>query len=358
MNKLTILAGCAVLFATSCKKDKDSKFVNEFHANSDKNAPTYTIIANSESRVSVPWDIDFNTVRPNELWVLNKGTEATGGTTVMLSNAGMANQEFDYRKDANSWHFMALPSALAFSENGNWATVADIVDANRQGGSFTGPSLWSSDLNVYAMPSGGNGSHLDMLHGSPYSMGIENDKGNAFWVFDGYHEEIVWYDFVDDHGPGNDDHSDGIVYRYKNVKVKRKEGIPAHMVKDPASDWLYVVDPGNNRIIRVNTANVVEKGNLALINEILAQHKEMEAEYEVFVTGGFVSPCGIELIGNTLFVSDNANGEIIAYDIETKNEVDRLKTGHAGIMGITAGPDGKIWFANASTSEIVRIDPN
>lgn len=359
MNKLTILTCGALLFAASCKKDKDEgTVVPQFYQSADKNAPEYTVIANSDSRISEPWDLDFHTKRDNELWVINKGTYASGGTTVMLENAGMANQEFDYRKDGNSWHFMALPSALAFSEeNGNWATVADIVDANRQGGSFTGPSLWSSDLSVYAMPSGGNGSHLDMLHGSPYSMGIENDKDNAFWVFDGYHEEIVWYDFVDDHGPGNDDHSDGIVYRYSNVKVKRKEGVPSHMVKDKTSDWLYVVDPGNNRIIRVNTSTVVEKGDLALINERLAQHKEMEAEFEEFAIEGFVSPCGIELIGKTLFVSDNYNGDIIAYDVDSKKEIGRLNTGHEGIMGIVAGPDDKIWFANAATDEIIRIDP-
>lgn len=362
MKKSIIIFSLLLITFSSCKKkDKDSgsdSFVPQFALSGEMKEPTYKVIAGSNDRVTEPWDLDFHTQRDNELWVINKGTDNSGGTTVTIMDAGMDNQSTDYRKDANSWHFMALPSALAFSDNGNWATVADIVDANRQGGSFTGPSLWSSDMLVYARPSGGNGSHLDMLHGSPYSMGIENDKDNAFWVFDGYHEEMVWYDFAQDHGPGNSDHSDGRVRRFKNVKVKRKSGVPSHMVKDKTSDWLYIVDAGNKRVIRMNTATTKEKGNLQLINEQLAEHKEFEAEYEEFVTEGFESPCGIEIIDKTLFVTDNANGDIIAYDVDTKKEISRLKTGNAGIMGIVVGPNNKLWFTNATTNEIVRIDPN
>ena len=361
MNKIFIFSVIALLGLGSCKKDKKEEvtIIPQFSLDAEQKTPLYKIIATSDDRVSEPWDIDFNTTRDNELWVLNKGTDRSGGTTVTLTNAGKDNQASDFRKDANSWHFMALPAALAFSkENGNWATVAEIVDANRQGGSFTGPSLWSSDMLIYARPSGGNGSHLDMLHGSPYSMGIENDKDNAFWVFDGFHEEITWYDFVKDHGPGNSDHDDGVVKRFSNVKVKRKPGVASHMVKDPNSDWLYIVDAGNNRIIRMSTTdNRVIKG-LPRINEVLAKHEEWEATFEVLFEEGFVSPAGIEIEGKTLFVSDNDNGDIIAYDIESMREINRLKTGYAGIMGIVLGPDNKLWFANTTTSEIVRIDPN
>lgn len=363
-NKL-IYAIAISLSIASCKKDKEepSVFVPQFSIDVEKKAPTYKVIATSADRVNEPWDIDFHTQRDNELWVLNKGTDQSGGTTVTLSNAGMDNQASDYRKDQNSWHFMALPTALAFSkENGNWATVAGIVDANRQGGSFTGPSLWSSDMLVYARPSGGNGSHLDMLHGSPYSMGIENDKDNQFWVFDGFHEEITWYDFAADHGPGNSDHDDGVIKRFSNVKVKRKAGVPSHMVKDPNSEWLYIVDAGNNRILRMNTVDSkIIKGLPKAFpenNETLEKHEEWEAQFEVFMEEGFESPAGIEILGTTLFVTDHANGDIIAYDTETGKEIDRLKTGNAGIMGIVIGPDNKLWFANASTSEIIRVDPN
>ena len=361
MNKIFIFSAVALMGLASCKKDKkeESKLVPQFSLDLEKKAPSYKVIATSNDRVSEPWDLDFHTTRDNELWVVNKGTNQSGGTTVTLSNAGEDNQEADFRKDANSWHFMALPSSLAFSkENGNWATGADIIDANRQGGSFTGPSLWSSDMMIYARPSGGNGSHLDMLHGSPYSMGIENDKDNAFWVFDGFNEEITWYDFVKDHGPGNADHDDGVIKRYQNVKVKRKPGVASHMVKDPNSEWLYIVDAGNTRIIRMSTTDNRIIEGLPRRNEILAKHEGWEATFEVLFEEGFESPTGIEIEGNTLFVSDHDNGDIIAYDLETMKEIGRLKTGYAGIMGIVIGPDNKLWFANTTTSEIIRIDPN
>ena len=194
--------------------------------------------------------------------------------------------------------------------------------------------------------------------GSPYSMGIENDKDNAYWVFDGYHEHICWYDFSVDHGAGNSDHDDGKIHRYTNVRVKRKPGVPSHMVMDKPTGWLYIVDAGNNRIIRMNTKTTSKKGTLPLRSERLAEHFEMEAEYEVFADKNFDSPCGIEISNGMLFVTDNANGDIIAYDMETKKELKRLETGQSGIMGIVLGPDGKLWFTNASTSKIIRIDPN
>ena len=90
--------------------------------------------------------------------------------------------------------------AIAFSDdNINFATSTGIQDANHTTpvpGIFAGPTLWSSDLNVFAMPSGGNGSHLDMLHQSPNSMGIAHEADNIFWVYDGYNQNIVQYNFT------------------------------------------------------------------------------------------------------------------------------------------------------------------
>ena len=191
-----------------------------------KTPPDFIVQADRQDNINTPWDLDFHPFRPNELWILNKGIESTGGNTVTISNAGTPEQTAEYRKDANSWHFMALPSAMSFSQElGTWCTTAEILDANRQGGSFTGPTLWSGDMSVYAKPTRGNGSHLDMLHGSPYSMGVEADVDNAFWVFDTENNCLAWYDFVEDHGPGNSDHSDGRIHRYFSVPAERSPGV-------------------------------------------------------------------------------------------------------------------------------------
>ncbi len=153
---------------------------------------------------------------------------------------------------------MSLPSGIAFSNNGNFATSTAVFDANHQGGAsaFTGPSLWSSDPAIYAQPSGGNGSHLDMLHESPYCMGIAAYHGNAFWVFDKNSNDIVMYDFKDDHGPGNDYHGDAIIHRYPEVSVDWiNQETPSHLKYQKSTDQLFIMDGGNGRIIKMDASS-------------------------------------------------------------------------------------------------------
>ena len=63
-----------------------------------------------------------------------------------------------------------------------------------------GPALWPSSLSHFAIENQntGNGllgSHIDMLHGSPYGVGIAHDYDNVYWYNDGYYGELVRYDF-------------------------------------------------------------------------------------------------------------------------------------------------------------------
>ena len=149
--------------------------------------PLQTVIANSGDGILVPRDLDFHPTLSNyELWVILKSTEGNGGKTVKISNAGQGGQTELVQQDGNAYHFMSLPTGIAFSENGNFSTSPGVYDANHGSGApFTGPTLWSSDPAIYAQPSGGNGSHLDMLHESPYSMGVAHESDNVFWVNDG-----------------------------------------------------------------------------------------------------------------------------------------------------------------------------
>jgi len=369
-TKILTLSLISCLILNACKKDSKEEpepivpksDIPEFYKTKDTITPLFSVIASSSSSILEPQDLDFNPTRANELWVINKGVEATGGTTVMFSNAGTPQQISDFRKDGNARHFMSLPSAISFNISGNWATSANVQDANHQGGTFTGPTLWSGNLNIYAKYAGPgtNGSHLDMLHGSPYCMGIESEKDNIYWVFDGYNKHIVRYDFNSDHGPGNDDHSNGKIHRYKEVKILRNPLVPSHMVLDKDKKWLYIVDGGNKRILRMEIATGNKLKNLAITNEVLAEHWEMTgAVWEEFLTNSFglKQPCGIDLKDNRLFISDYETGEIICIDITSKKEIARVNTWKKGIMGIKIGPDGKLWFVNALTSQLVRLDP-
>jgi streptogramin lyase len=77
----------------------------------------------------------------------------------------------------------------------------------------------------------------------------------------------------------------------------------------------------------------------------------------VFADTDLVDPCGIEVIGNRLFVSDNSTNKIIAYRLDTKEELARIQTTATSIKGIKVGPAGKLWYVDYSSNKVVRVDP-
>lgn len=322
--------------------------------------PTVNEIANASNSLDGPTDLDFFPVLgKNELWIVNERTENEGGSTLTISNATADNRSFESLIDGNSWHFMSLPTGIAFSDdNFNFASSTGVQDANHDGGSFTGPSLWSSDLDIYAQPSGGNGSHLDMLHGSPFCMGIAHEVDNVFWVYDDWHEEIVRYDFVEDHGPGNDDHSDGTVRRYGDIGIGKDGDVPNHLILDKETGWLYFVDNGQDRVMRLDINSATGSTELPELNEPLAEHSAMEGfTYEVIIDEGLERPCGIELFENYLLVGDYANGDIVVYDLDNSfAEVGRIATS-PGLTGIKIGPDGNIWATNRTQNTLIMVEP-
>lgn len=322
----------------------------------------YIVIGNASDEINNPTDLDFHPVLSDyQLWITNKGTMASGGSTVTFWDAGKPDQTSLWKQDGNAWHFMLLPTSIAFSENTNFATGVGAQDANHSGGTFTGPTLWSSDMDIYGEPSGGNGSHIDMLHQSPYTMGVCADEHNAFYAFCDWHGHIHYYDFQKDHGPGNDDHADGIVRKYTDFSIEKiNENLPCHITLDKEKIWLFIVDAGNGRIMKLNTTtgNIID--DWAPTNEPLEESTSVVGcEYYEIVTEGLIEPVGISVIDNYMLVSDHANGDIIIYDHTTVPAVElkRLHTGRTGLMGITLGPDGHIWFVDQDENELVRVDP-
>ena len=229
-----------------------------------------TIIRGSSSDgLKVPRDLDFHKDpnRDGELWVINETSavfdDSNGGSTVTFYNAGSDSQWAEYRKDSFSAHFMHTASAIAFSDNGGFANTLDVQDANNTpGGYFSGSTLWDSDTSIYARIHQNGpelGSHWDMVHQSPYSIGIAGQTDNIYWIFDGFHQTIVKYDFQDPHPDsehGGEDHSDGIVYRYDEVNVNRVPGLSSHMDIDEATGLLYFCDTGNQRVLRLSLIHI------------------------------------------------------------------------------------------------------
>jgi len=331
-------------------------------------APILSQMATADHDILVPRDLDFHPDRTrNELWVINKDVFATGGSTVRFFNPGEQDQDFLYQRDPAARHFLSLPTGIAMGDNNNFATCPGIYDANGNQSTatpFTGPTLWSADPSIYAQNSFGPlGSHLDMLHVTPRSQGIAHERWNKYWVVDGTNQDIVMHDFKRDHGPGNDYHGDAIIHRYTQVNITRDPNnhIVSHCVMDKRTGWLYIVDHGGQRILRLDTRT----GSIAAGNpsfgpfESYVQYKNVTgATWEVIVNGGLSSPAGIEVVGNTLMVSDHGSGEIIFYDMANDFvERGRVAVG-TGVMGIKAGPDGRLWWVNASSSTLNRLDPS
>ncbi len=329
------------------------------------NPVTLTVIAGSANQVSQPRDLDFKPVT-NELWVCQYGNSA-GGRMNIFYNAGLPAQANELRHDSHADHFFYYPSAIAFGDHGEFAAVSEIQNTNSASPTFMGPSLWLADTAIFARVWQGNwangyplGSHIDMLHQSPFSMGVAHDTLKAYWVMDGYNGNICKYDFVQDHGPGYDDHSAGKIWRYTDVTWTRVAQVPSHCVLDRQNHWLYFIDGGGKKVKRMNVNSGSFAGNLTVpstANEPLAgYYKYLGATVETLDSFS-TQPCGIDYYNGRLIVSDYTNGNIYLYNTTgTVSLLDTIVTGHPGMMGVKVGPDGHIWSVNKTENKIYRLD--
>lgn len=330
---------------------------------------TTTLKGTQADGLRTPRDLDFHKVagRQNELWVINEnntGTRNHGGSTVIYYNAGLDSQWAEYRRDSYSGHFMHTASAIAISENGTFANTLDVQDANNSGGYFSGCTLWDSDTTIYARVNQNGpllGSHIDMIHQSPYSEGIASAGGNVYWLFDGFHNAICKYDFGVPHQQGGDDHSDGLVWRHADVSVDRQPGLSSHMEIDPASGWLYIADTGNERILRMDPNSGTIAQNLNPYGEQLAGYWLMSGtDWNVVADSGLTNPTGLDIYEDRLLVSDYADGDIIVYDLSVDPvvELGRIETGLSNeIMGLKVSPGGEIWYVCSNANELYQMTP-
>lgn len=323
---------------------------------------TLTVIATAEDGLNVPRDLEFAPEHPDQLWTVNG---AIHGAVIIL-DPGTPEQTAEVRVDAYGQHFMAYVSSLAFGENNTFSSCQESRDEWNVGpqmpDDFMGPTLWSADLDVFAAvnqafpPDPLEGSHLDMLHQSPLCMGIAHDNGNVYWTFDGSGGHIVMYDFMMDHGPGGSSHVDGIIRRYLNAVVTRVAEVPSHMVLDPDSRILYIADTGTGRIMALDTASGESNGDLPNNWDGATEYTGWDGATFDPLVEGLGQPSGLALHDGRLFVSDHESAEIIAYDLQGA-ELGRMPTDAVGLMGITIGPDAKLWYADGFGNQIVRVDP-
>lgn len=329
---------------------------------------TLTEIADDVDNLTGPRDLAFNPLRPEELWVVNY----TLDSVVIVHDAPVATRSSELRIDAHALHFMAEVSAIDFGQDettfglpGTFATCGEsrnTYNDTQPPNDFMGPALWSSDLSIFArVDPNGLGSHLDMLHCSPLCMGIAHEEANVYWTFSGLSGAITKYDFMTDNGIGNDDHSDGTAFQYVTGEVAYQPGVPSHLTYDADDGMLYIADTGNARIAQLDTTSGTVGAPLPALEPMIAFNLVEGATLTDVVpaSSGLVErPSGIELRSGFLYVTDNANGRISAFDLAGQR-VNWLDTGLAAgsLAGLTFGPDGRIYFVDMLGDRVLRVDP-
>lgn len=320
-------------------------------------------------------DLAFNPTRPGELWVLHrqpendapctetssKGCAALEGSVSIITDVGKESQKAKFKKDPNAWHFMRRPPALAFGVNDTFATVGEFRTGNftDDPADFIGPSLWSADPEIFGIqPKGLNGSHIDMLHSSPFGMGIAHEKDNIYWVLNGDVGALDRYDFREDHGPGHADHSDGETWRYGEGEFSRVPGTPSHVIYDSSNGTVLVADTGNGRVARLDPNGATEGENIESYEQVAIAVEMLGATTTSVVPPGTLKkPSGIELDGGLIYVSDAETSHIHAFDAAGK-QVRELDTGlPPGSLAGMAIFDGSLYFVELPTSKVYRIVP-
>jgi sugar lactone lactonase YvrE len=322
-----------------------------------------------------PTALEFHPLRNDELWVtlrepatdepctatVSTGCEALIGWMAIISDAD-ETPDADVKTDANGWHFLRRPSSLAFAEDGSFATCAEARTSNyeNEAADFNGPVRWSSDVTLFGGPAQGEtgSTHIDMLHETPYCMGLASEGGTVYWAFNGQVGALDRYDFHEPHPPGEDDHSDGEVWRYATGEVRRVEGVPSHLAYDVEHDELYVADTGNGRVIALDaTSGTVGEPILAYDPITTRVAMNGASIREVVPPGTLVAPSGLVLHEGRVFVADHATGRIRAFERDGALFAD-IDTGSGAydIAGIAVGPGGRLYFASLTSGEIRRIE--
>ena len=322
-----------------------------------------------------PTALAFHPIRNDELWVTlrepatdqpctmadKRGCQALIGWMAIVSNSDEA-PEAVVKTDDNGWHFLRRPTSLAFAADGSFATCAEARTSNYEDedADFNGPVRWSSDASLFGAPGQGQtvSTHIDMLHETPYCMGLANEGGTVYWAFNGKEGALDRYDFHEPHPPGEDDHSDGEVWRYATGQVSRVEGVPSHLAYDADYAELYVADTGNGRVIALDTTSGTAGAPILSYDPIATRVAMDGAAIRVVVPPGtLAAPSGIALHDGRVFVSDHATGHIRGYDRDGALFAD-IDTGRGpnDIAGIAIGPQGRMYFASLASGEIHRIE--
>jgi hypothetical protein len=333
-------------------------------------------------RTLVPTALGWNPTQADELWITLRepptdrecvSTTTTGcpwliGRVAIVHGAASAPgsaPEIELKVDGDAFHFMRRPSSLAFGSGDTFATCGEARTGNYEDEStpFIGPVLWSADPSIFAAPAlAGNplGTHIDMLHESPYCMGIAHERDNVYWAFNGDADSLDRYDFNMPHEPGGDDHADGAVWRYAAGLLARVPDVPSHLAYDSELSVLYAADTGHGRVVALDPKTAREDGIITTYDPI-ATHALMTGATlnELVPPGKLAAPTGITLYRGVLFVTDFDSSSIVAFARSGRTLASVNTDLPAGsIGGIGIGPDGRAYITERAGGRVLRLVPS
>jgi hypothetical protein len=320
----------------------------------------------------------FDPERSGELWTLLReppstlpctvlepaGCAALPGEVALVRNALSAAPQALLKSDRNAWHFMRRPTAIAFGDNGNLATCGEARSDNYDDDSvdFSGPTLWSSDPAIFGAappPMSPTGStHIDMLHDSPFCMGIAHERDNVYWVFNGLLGALDRYDFKQPHAPGEDDHTDGELERFVEGALTRVPEVPSHLAFDAELGLLYAADTGHGRIVALDAASGTPGQEVPQLDGI-ALHVRIDGARltELVPPGVLERPSGLSFQDGRLFATDNATSAVYEFDRSgTKVRTIALDLPSGSLAGITLGPDQKLYLTDLLSAHVYRVE--
>ncbi len=336
------------------------------------------VVDAGEEHLLMPTALDWNPAGDSELWITlveqaveapctptdAAGCNALEGRMGIVQAATGAAPTAEIVLDGNGWHFMRHSMGIAFGSEGRKQLLATCGDARTANYTdeeipYNGPVLWDADPAIFGgepMPPTSS-THVDMLHATPYCMGIAHEQANVYWVVNGDVGAFDRYDFNLPHQPGGDDHSDGEVWRYGEGELLRVAGVPSGMAYDSRRKTLYVSDSGHGRVVALDTTSGFADGDIT-VYETIPTHLRMSGAVVSEIASGFDTPSGLTLEEDVLFVTDHATGRIVAMD-RSGAVLRELDTGLAAnaLTSISIGPDDMAYITDVESGTVFRIEP-
>ena len=175
--------------------------------------------------------------------------------------------------------------------------------------------LWDSDPELFGAPydRNRNGTHVDMLHETPYCMGIAHERDNVYWAFNGDVGALDRYDFNEPHEPGGEDHADGYVWRYAEGELARVPEVPSHLAYDARRRLVFAADTGHGRVVALDATSGFADGDVIDYDGLETNARMSGARLtEVVAPGILEMPSGVAFHEGVLFATDHATGKILA----------------------------------------------